>query len=145
MSTLIWVQSPLTLLASDAKPTPVLAGIVAYSGTPTVTVSDNWTPSVASPSPYSGYSVNPSTGEISINLTHTFGGWGYGINTGGPTGAADGLLELTVTVNGTDCDNTLLIAINDSYGGYEYSDVAFGYGTPAPSSRWTNIRQAVET
>lgn len=145
MTTLVWDQSPLTLYGFNGKPVPFVASIVGYSGTPTVTLTPSWTSSNSSPTPFSSYAVNPSTGEISISLNVTNGGWGYGIDTGGPTGAADGLLEMVVTVNGIDCDNTLLVAITDSFDGSNYSDVAFSYGTPAPSNRWTNIRQAVET
>lgn len=145
MTTLVWDQSPLALYGFNVKPAPFIASIVGYSGSPPVTLTAGWTSSNGSPSPFSSYSVNPSTGEISITLSLTDGAWGYGIDTGTMTGAADGLLELTVTVAGADCGNTLLVAITDSFDGSNYSDVAFGYGVPAPSNRWTNIRQAVES
>ena len=125
------------------------AGIIGDAAS-IVTVSAAWTSVSMHPTPYVDYSYSINgygIGVIQINLTSARYGFGQPTQTVNgvtiPSEAANGLLELTVTVDGKDADNTLIIAMANEYGGW-YGSASFGYGVGAPSSRWTNIRQAVE-
>jgi hypothetical protein len=119
--------------------TNIFAGIVG--GATVVTIADQWTPVGVTPSPFLGYTY--IGGVIEILLSKTYGDWGYGQNLGEGLGACEGLLILTVTADGQDCENTLVIAFSDASN--NYNATALGYGVGLPSDRWTNIRQAVET
>lgn len=119
----------------------IFAGIVGDSAS-VITLTTLWQPLAATPSPFLGYTV--ASGVIELLLSQTFGGWGYGDPVGEYLGACEGLLTINVTADGSDCSNTLVMAFASPIGSH-YNDTALGYGIGAPSQRWTNIRQAVES
>lgn len=141
MSALVW-SSPLVYTAFDGKPDFLAATSGGLTGDSDLSVNVNWTPAVADPSPYLSYQLNGSVLRLYLSGTAP-PGFGIGYGYGAEGDAWEGLLEVAVTVDGIDCSNTLLVAISGTGG--NYTALALGYGVAAPSVRWTNIRQAVET